>query len=94
MSTSVVLETEWMLRSVYGFAKDKVIAVFVALLEALEMTFQDEASIERALHRYREFDLDFADCLHLATAETFGQLPLASFEKKARGIDGFDALTA
>lgn len=93
LSTSVVLETEWVLRSVYGFTKDEVIAVFVGLLEAREMTFQDEASIERAVHRYREFNLDFADCLHLATAETFGQLPLASFEKKARSIDGFDALT-
>ena len=92
LAMSVILETEWVLRSVYEFAKDEVIEVFVGLLEAREMTFQDEASLERAVHRYREFNIDFADCLHLATAETFDQLPLASFERKARDIDGFEAL--
>lgn len=66
--------------------------VFVGLLEAREMTFQDEASLERAVHRYRGVNIDFADCLHVATAETFDQLPLASLEKKARSIDGFEAL--
>jgi predicted nucleic-acid-binding protein len=92
LATSVILETEWVLRSVYEFTKDEVIGVFVRLLEAREMTFQDEASLERAVHRYREFDIDFADCLHLATAETFDQLPLASFKNKARNIDGFEAV--
>jgi predicted nucleic-acid-binding protein len=88
LPTSVILETEWVLRSVYKFAKDDVIAVFVGLLEAREITFQDEGSLERALHRFRELDLDFADCLHLATAQTFDRLPLATFEKK----DGFEVL--
>lgn len=92
LGTSVILETEWVLRSVYGFTKDEIIEVFIALLEAREMTFQDEASLERAVHRYRELNIDFADCLHLATAQTFDQLPLATFEKKARGIKGFEAL--
>ena len=92
LATSVILETEWVLRSVYRFKKDEIIEVFVGLLEAREMTFQDEASLERAIHRYRELNIDFADCLHLATAQTFDQLPLATFEKKARGVDGFEAL--
>lgn len=92
LTTSVILETEWVLRSVYEFTKDEVIEVFVGLLDAREMAFQDEASLERAVHRYRELNIDFADCLHLATAQTFHQLPLASFEKKARDIDGFEVL--
>ncbi|MEZ5557753.1 MAG: type II toxin-antitoxin system VapC family toxin [Pseudomonadales bacterium] len=92
LATSVILETEWVLRSVYRFTKVEIIEVFVALLEAREMTFQDEASLERAIHRYRELNIDFADCLHLATAQTFEQLPLATFEKKAKGVDGFEAL--
>lgn len=88
----MVLETEWVLRSIYQFTKDEIIEVFVGLLEAREMTFQDEASLERAVHRHRELNIDFAGCLHLATAQTFDQLPLATFEKKARGIDAFEAL--
>lgn len=94
LATSVILETEWVLRSVYGFEKGEVIDVLVRLLEAREMSFQDEPSLERAVHRYRELNIDFADCLHLATAQTFEQLPLATFKRKARGIDGFDALAS
>lgn len=92
LATSVILEAEWVPRSVYDFTKNEIVEVFVGLLEAREMTFQDEASLERAVHRYREFNIDFADCLHVATAETFDQLPLASFERKARDIEGFEAL--
>jgi predicted nucleic-acid-binding protein len=65
LPTSVILETEWVLRSVYLFSKDSVIAVFVGLLEAREMMFQDEPSFERAVFFYREHNIDFADCLHL-----------------------------
>ena len=46
------------------------------------------------MHRYREFNIDFADCLHLATTHTFSQLALAIFEKYATDIDGFEALRA
>lgn len=92
LGTSVILETEWVLRSVYEFTKEQIIEVFVGLLEAREMAFQDEASLERAIHRYRELSIDFADCLHVATAETFNKLPFATFEKKARDIDGFETL--
>ncbi|MDX1569452.1 MAG: type II toxin-antitoxin system VapC family toxin [Xanthomonadales bacterium] len=92
LATSVVLETESVLRSVYRFSKDEVIGVFVGLLESREMRFQDEESLERAVHLYRELNIDFADCLHLATAQTFGCLPLATFERKARDVEGFAAL--
>jgi predicted nucleic-acid-binding protein len=92
LPTSVILETEWVLRSVYRFSKHSVIDVFVGLLEAREMTFQDEPSLERAVFLYREHNIDFADCLHLATAHTFGHLPLFSFEKKAGRVTGFELL--
>lgn len=92
LATSVILETEWVLRSVYRFSKDSVIDVFVGLLDAREMTFQDERSFEIAVFLYREHHIDFADCLHLATAQTFEQLPLFSFEKKAGRVAGFELL--
>lgn len=41
LATSVILETEWALRSVYKFTKDEIIEVFVGLLKAREVTFQD-----------------------------------------------------
>ena len=94
LPTSVILETEWVLRSVYQFSKIAVIDVFVGLLEARELMFQDEPSFERAVYLYREHNIDFADCLHLATAHTFDRLPLFSFEKKAGRVPGFELLRA
>jgi predicted nucleic-acid-binding protein len=94
LPTSVILETEWVLRSVYLFSKDAVMDVFVGLLDAREMIFQDEPSFERAVFLYREHNIDFADCLHLATAHTFDHLPLFGFEKKAGRVPGFEFLRA
>lgn len=87
---TVALETEWVLRSRYGFPKTDVIDVFVSLLETREILFQDEASIERALFLYRENNIDFADCMHLASAYTHNHLPMVSFDKQATRIEGVE----
>jgi predicted nucleic-acid-binding protein len=91
---SVMLETEWVLRSAYGYSKGSVIEVFVSLLEAREMTFQDEASLERAVFLYRENNTDFADCLHVATAYAHNRLPVVSFDKRAARVEGIEALSS
>ena len=89
---SVVHETEWVLRSVYTFSKESIIEVFVSLLETREMQFQDEATVERAVFLFREHNVDFADCLHVATAFTYEQLPMMTFDKKASRVDGVEAI--
>ena len=89
---SVTLETEWVLRSVYVFSKESIIEVFVSLLEAREMQFQDEASVERAIFLFREHNVDFADCLHVATAFTHDHLPMMSFDKLASRVEGVEAI--
>ena len=90
--STVVLETEWVLRSRYGFSKADVIDVWVSLLETREIYFQEEASIERALFLYREHTIDFADCMHVASAFTHHHLPMVSFDKQATRIDGVEPL--
>ncbi|NOX51178.1 MAG: type II toxin-antitoxin system VapC family toxin [Gammaproteobacteria bacterium] len=89
---SVILETEWVLRSVYNFQKQSVIELFVSLLETRELNFQDEASIESAIFLYRENNVDFADCLHVAAAFTHDRLPLMSFDKKATRVEGIEGI--
>ncbi len=91
--TSVTLETEWVLRSVYRFSKESVIEVFIGLLEAREMEFQDEPSVERAIFLFREHNVDFADCLHVATAFTYDRLPMVSFDKQAHRVEGIEAVS-
>ena len=93
LPNSVVLETEWVLRSVYKFPKESVTEFFIGLLEAREMSFQDEASIERAIYLHREHNADFADCLHVATAISYDQLPLVTFDKQAMRIEGIEAIS-
>ena len=93
LPTSVALEMEWVLRSAYQFSKETVIELFVGLLEVREISFQDEASMERAIFLYRKHNVDFADCLHVATAYTHDQLPLVTFDKKATRVDGIEVVS-
>jgi len=80
--TSVIVELEWVLRSLYEFNKDDIIETFVMLLEARELTFQDEGVLEVAVNLYTEHNTDFADCLHLASSFIYEQTPLWTFDRK------------
>lgn len=62
--TSVSIELEWVLRTVYKLDKSTVITTFNRLLETRELGFQDEPSIEVSLSLYADGNADFADCLH------------------------------
>ena len=92
ISNSVILETEWVLRSSYGFSKESYIDVLVQLLETKELAFSDEASLELALFFYRENNVDFADSLHAATAHVNQMLPMVTFDRQATKIDGVESL--
>lgn len=85
---SVVVELEWVLRSLYKFNQETVIGAYIKLLETREIEFQEEASIEHALFFCRTGQADFADCLHLACAIVHGQAPLVTFDQKASKLDG------
>jgi predicted nucleic-acid-binding protein len=85
---TVVLELEWVMRSRYGCAKEKVLTMLSSLLEARELTFQDEAAVEHALHYYRRKRIDFAECLHLGCAAAAVQLPMYTFDRTAARVEG------
>lgn len=66
--TTVLLETEWVLRSVYGFSAAqcaKALADFAGLQRA---NLEDAAAAAKALG-WMQQGMDFADGLHLAKAE-------------------------
>ncbi len=92
IAITVLLETEWVLRSVYSFPKEDVLSTFVGLLEARELHIQEEATVERAIFLYREHNVDFADCLHVATAFTHDRLPLKSFDRQATRVEGIERI--
>jgi predicted nucleic-acid-binding protein len=68
VSTTVLLETEWVLRRGYRFGRERVIAALAAVAGLPHVTLEDPAVAARALDWTRR-GMDFADALHLAKAE-------------------------
>lgn len=91
VSLLVLLETEWVLRSRYGFEKEAVLRSLRRVLEAREFDFEDEPSIEEALFRYHESAAGFADCLIAAHNRRLGCAATATFDTKAAQVPGFVA---
>lgn len=63
---SVLLETEWVLRSRYRAPRARILAFFENLLQVSNVELERSDRIERALDWYR-LGADFADAMHLAT---------------------------
>ncbi len=87
-----LLETEWVLRSRYELMKAEIIAAFSSLLDAAELTFEDEPSVEQAVYTWRDASAEFADCLISARNLGLGCRATATFDGKALKIAGFVAV--
>jgi len=90
---TVVLELEWVLRSRYGFGKNDIVSTYIALLEREEFDFQHEAAIEFAVFHSRQSNADFADCLHISLAELADNLPLYTFDRRAKRLPGTESMS-
>ena len=77
--TTVLLETEWVLRSVYGFESAQIAKTLAAFAGLPRVTLQDAALTARALACIPK-GLDFADALHLLQSEGCGEF--VSFDKR------------
>jgi predicted nucleic-acid-binding protein len=67
VSTSVLLETEWVLRSGYGFATVRLVQALRNFAGLPGIVLEDPQLAARALD-WAEQGLDFADALHLGAA--------------------------
>ena len=81
ISTTVLLETAWVLRAAYGYDSAKIVEAFSVLLSMQSVTVQAPTTAARALDWHDE-GMDFADALHLASAS--GQRRFATFDKHLR----------
>ncbi len=75
---TVVLETEWVLRSLYGLASRNIVHALSALVALPQVRCEDSAAILSALELVRQ-NLDFADALHLASSS--GAEKFATFDR-------------
>ena len=79
LSCTVLLETEWVLRSLYGYNRQRIHAALTAFAGLSNVELDDAARAARALDWFAK-GMDFADALHLAACregETF-----ATFDRK------------
>jgi predicted nucleic-acid-binding protein len=88
----VILETEWVLRSRYAVPKNQIIEAISNLLDATDVQFEDEPTIEEALFIWKETTADFADCLIGAKNRRLGCRATASFDVKATKLPSFIAM--
>lgn len=92
VSQLVLLETEWVLRSRYKFPKTEIIGAISALLDATDVQFKDEPSIEEAIFTWRDSASGFADCLISAQNRRLGCSSTVTFDIKAAKLPGFTAI--
>ena len=89
ISLLVMLETEWVLRSRYDLTKAEILTAFSGLLESVEISFEDEASLEQALFLWKDSNVQFADCLIGARNLVLSCRGTATFDTKALRLPGF-----
>jgi len=65
---TVLLETEWVLRSVFGFTPTEIAQALTDLAGLPSVTLEDAAIIATALD-WMAGGMDFADALHVANAQ-------------------------
>lgn len=79
ITTSVILECEWVLRYAYQFKPIEIIDAFSALFGLSNVTVQEPSVISKALEWHKQ-GLDFADALHLAKSQDYEAI--VTFDKK------------
>jgi predicted nucleic-acid-binding protein len=75
---SVLLESEWVLRAVYGFSREEISGAFRALLR-LPRVVVDERTLVMQVLDWFDAGFDFADALH---HERSADLELKTFDRK------------
>lgn len=85
--TTVILETEWVLRYAYGFAKAVILDAFSKTFGLPNVRIQHTDSVAEAIELARK-GLDFVDALHLVSSgdcDSFATFD-AAFVRKAKGL--------
>ena len=79
ITTSVVLECEWVLRYAYHFDPPMIVHAFQALFGLSNVTLEEQVVVSDALEWHGQ-GMDFADALHLAKSQQCTSF--ATFDRK------------
>lgn len=81
ISTVVLVETVWVLMTVYLWSKAQTLAMLHTATNSRDFAFQSLEPVRAAIHLYTSSKADFSDCLALELARAEGHLPFATFDK-------------
>lgn len=93
VSHLVLVETTWVLDSVYGLDPSGIANAVGMLLEHQDLTIQEPDVVARALAQFRSRPgLGFSDCLVLEVARQAGHLPLGTLDRDLARLDGAERI--
>jgi predicted nucleic-acid-binding protein len=89
VSQLVLVETVWVLESVYDLDRVAQAKAVAMLLNHRDLTVQDSDVVATALEHFRSKGaVSFSDCLVLEVARKAGHLPLGTFDRDLAKLDG------
>lgn len=93
VSHLVLVETLWVLRSVYGHGPSEIATAVEILLNHRDLIIQDSDVVAAALQHLRNRPaLGFSDCLILEVARKAGHVPLGTFDSDLSKLEGAQKL--
>ena len=93
VSHLVLVETLWVLRSVYGHSPSEIATAVEILLNHQDLMIQDSDVVAAALQHLRKRPaLGFSDCLILEVARKAGHVPLGTFDGDLSRLEGTQKL--
>ena len=88
-----VAEASWVLGSVYGRDPEAIATAVEMLLSHEHLTVQDAEAVAAAVALFRQLPkVGFSDCLMVEVARKAGHVPLGTFHRDLRKIDGAQRL--
>lgn len=88
VSFTVLVETEWVLRSRYAYDRSKIVAALRSLPELVTIRYEDDDDADWAIGRYAVAG-ELADYVHIAAARSVGRF--ATFEKRLAARAGTES---
>ena len=93
VSHVVLVETMWVLDSVFGLGRAQIARAVEMLLNHRELVLQDPDVVQAALAHYpKRPKVGFSDCIVLEVARKSGHLPLGTFDRHLGKVDGTETL--
>jgi predicted nucleic-acid-binding protein len=92
VSRSVIIETAWALRKIYGYERLQIAAAIRGLLDVSELEVESADEMHSAVADFEKSTAGFADCLLARTNASAGCEHTITFDRKAAKLPGFKLL--